>query len=85
MLRILLGMISTASLAALSAALSPALPSGSGTAVGVARPVSLAIPAARVTGGGSTRPAGAAGGAISPPVPRPGQVLPRGSLLNLSV
>ncbi len=76
-------MISTSSLAALSAALAPSL---SASGVGASR----AVPVDAVQGAPAKRTApatgsGGGGGANPLPVLRPGQILPRGSLLNLSV
>ena len=77
MWRILLGMISTASLAAFSAALSPTL--------GLNRATQVAAASARATPVPGSSTGAAPAGGVSPPVLRPGQVLPRGSLLNLCV
>jgi hypothetical protein len=74
MLRILLAMISTASLSAFSAALAPGLAASRSTQSTplLAQATNSAAPSS------STGP-------ITPPVLKPGQVLPRGSVLNLSV
>ena len=80
MWNILLGMISTNSLAAFSAALAPGIAAAS-RAMSPAAPAATAARATSLAAGAAPGSAGS----ITPPVLRPGQILPRGSVLNLCV